>query len=68
MQLSHGAVLTSLLTSFCQKVLERADGYKFGSKRLPMFLYDEAKLSPGKTRSALFRSRIMTDVCRCLLY
>ncbi|RDX42103.1 hypothetical protein OH76DRAFT_1302793, partial [Lentinus brumalis] len=47
-------------------VLERADGYKFGSKRLPMFLYDEAKLSPGKTRSALFRSRIMTDAYKLI--
>ncbi len=57
----------SFSTRFCRKVLERKDGYKFGAKRLPAYLFDEAKLSPGKTRAALFRSRIMTDVRRLLL-
>ncbi|KAI0691346.1 hypothetical protein C8T65DRAFT_587253, partial [Cerioporus squamosus] len=42
-------------------VLKRKEGYKFNAKRLPLFLYDESLLAPGKTRRALFRSCIMTD-------
>ncbi|RPD53349.1 hypothetical protein L226DRAFT_576356 [Lentinus tigrinus ALCF2SS1-7] len=52
---------------FCRNVLERKKGYRFNSKRLPTFLYDEALHKPGDIRSGLFMSPFFGD-CLKLLY